>query len=84
MMDAETKVPTDGTLNAAVERTKREAVENVLTQASGDTVEAAARLGILRTSLYRIMKRYGMATPTKTQTKTGRSAQHRNFSPLGE
>jgi transcriptional regulator with GAF, ATPase, and Fis domain len=64
-MNTEAKVPTNGTLIAALERTKREAVEKVLAQAKGNTAEAAARLGILRTSLYRIMNRYGIACPSR-------------------
>jgi transposase-like protein len=82
-MGAETKVSTDGALKAAVERTKREAVEKVLAQANGNVAEAAAILGIVRPSLYRIMKRYGIATqtptptlaPTSTQTETPTEAE---------
>ena len=62
-MGAEARAPTDGTLNDALERTEREAVERVLAQADGNIAEAAAKLGILRTSLYRIMKRCGIASP---------------------
>ena len=51
-------------LKAALERAEREAVEKVLAQANGNVAEAAAMLGILRTSLYRIMKRYGIAVPS--------------------
>jgi transcriptional regulator of acetoin/glycerol metabolism len=53
-----------GTLNIAVECATREAVEKALAQSNGNVAEAAAALGILRTSLYRIMKRYGIATPS--------------------
>jgi len=56
-------------LKAALERAEREAVEKVLAQAKGNVAEAAAMLGILRTSLYRIMKRYGIASPGRAQTK---------------
>ena len=66
-MGARTRVPTDGTLNAALERTEREAVEKVLAQADGNIAEAAAMLGILRTSLYRIMKRCRIASPTHSR-----------------
>ena len=66
-LGAETKVPTDGTLKVALERAEREAVETVLAQTRGNVAEAAAILGIVRPSLYRIMKRYGMATPTQAK-----------------
>ena len=74
-MGAEAKVPADGTLNTVLERTKREAVEKVLAQANGNVAEAAAMLGIVRPSLYRIMKRYGIATPTRTRTPTQTETQ---------
>ena len=68
-LGAEAKVPTDGTLKVALERAEREAVERVLTRTNFNVAEAAAILGIVRPSLYRIMKRYGFATPTQTQAK---------------
>jgi transcriptional regulator with GAF, ATPase, and Fis domain len=68
-LGAEAKVPTDGTLKVALERTERETVERVMAQTNGSVADAAAILGIVRPSLYRIMKRYGIATPTRTQTK---------------
>jgi len=40
-----------------------------MAQTHGNTAEAAAILGIVRPSLYRIMKRYGFPAPTRTQTK---------------
>ena len=67
-LGAEAKVPTDGTLKVALERAERETVERVLAQ-TGDVAEAAAILGIVRPSLYRIMKRYAIATPTQTETQ---------------
>ena len=72
-LGAEAKVPTDGTLKVALERTERETVERVMAQTDGNVAEAAAILGIVRPSLYRIMKRYGIATPTQTQTKDASS-----------
>ena len=66
-LGAESKVPTDGTLKVALERAEREAVEQVLVQTDGNVAEAAAILGIVRPSLYRIMKRYGIATPAQTK-----------------
>ena len=63
-IDAEAEVSTDGALKATLGRAEREAVEKVLAQANSNVAEAAAKLGILRTSLYRIMKRYGIATPS--------------------
>ena len=56
---------TNGALQAALERTERQAVEKMLAQTNGNVAQAAARLGILRTSLYRIMKRCGIATPSR-------------------
>jgi DNA-binding NtrC family response regulator len=69
-LGAEAKVPTDGTLKVVLERAEREAVERVMAQTHGDIPEAAAILGIVRPSLYRILKRYGIAAPTPTQTQT--------------
>ena len=54
----------NGALQAALERTERKTVQKVLARANGNVAEAAAMLGILRTSLYRIMKRCGIATPS--------------------
>ena len=68
-LGAEAKVPADGTLKVALERAERESVERVMVQTNGNVAEAAAILGIVRPSLYRIMKRYGIASPTQTKTK---------------
>lgn len=65
--DAKAKVSPNGALQAALERTERETVENVLARANGNVADAAAKLGILRTSLYRIMKRCGIATPSRAR-----------------
>ncbi len=59
------KVSTNGALRAALERTERETVEKVLARTNGSVPEAAAMLGILRTSLYRIMKRCGIASQSR-------------------
>ena len=67
-LGAEAKVPTDGTLKVALERAEREAVERVMEETDGNVAEAAVKLGIVRPSLYRIMKRYGIATPARDQT----------------
>ena len=61
------KASTNGALQAALERTERATVEKVLARADGNVADAAAMLGILRTSLYRIMKRCGIATPSSTR-----------------
>jgi len=66
-LGAEAWVPTDGTLKVALERAEREAVERVLAQTHENVAEAAAILGVVRPSLYRIMKRYGIATPTQSK-----------------
>ncbi|MFO7638387.1 MAG: helix-turn-helix domain-containing protein [bacterium] len=52
-----------------MERAEREAIERVMAQTGGNVAEAAAILGIVRPSLYRIMKRYGIATPTEIQSR---------------
>ena len=59
------KVSSNGVLQAALERTERETVEKVLARTDGNVSEAAAMLGILRTSLYRIMKRCGIASQSR-------------------
>jgi transcriptional regulator of acetoin/glycerol metabolism len=69
-MGAEARVLTDGTLNAALERTEHEVVEKVLARAKGNVAEAAAILGIVRPGLYRIMKRYGIASPTQSKVES--------------
>jgi len=56
-------------LKVALVRAEREAVEQVLKQTKGNVAEAAAVLGIVRTSLYRIMKRYGIVTPGQIRPK---------------
>lgn len=60
--------PVEGTLEDAVKLAKREAIERVLAQAGGNVARAAAKLGILRTSLYRIIKRYGIETAPRAET----------------
>jgi DNA-binding NtrC family response regulator len=69
-LGAEAKVPTDGTLKVALERAERDAVERVMAQTDNNVAEAAAILGIVRPSLYRIMKRYGIASPTQTKVES--------------
>jgi two-component system response regulator HydG len=66
-LGAEAKVPTDGTLKVALERAERDAVEKVMAQTQNNVAEAAAILGIVRPSLYRIMNRYGIASPTQSK-----------------
>ncbi|HTW91250.1 MAG TPA: sigma-54 dependent transcriptional regulator [bacterium] len=69
-LGAEAKASTDGTLKVALERAEREAVERVLEQTGYDVAEAAAILGIVRPSLYRIMKRYGITSPNQARSRT--------------
>jgi transcriptional regulator of acetoin/glycerol metabolism len=57
----------NGALKVTLERAEREAVKKVLARANGNVAMAAAALGILRTSLYRIMKRYGIAASTRSR-----------------
>jgi len=62
--DTRAKASSNGALQAALERTERDAVEKVLAQTNGNVGEAATMLGIWRTSLYRIMRRCGIpSTP---------------------
>jgi PAS domain S-box-containing protein len=68
-LGAEAKVPTNGNLKVALERAEREAAERALAQTKGDIAEAAAILGIVPTSLYRIMKRFGFATPSEARPR---------------
>jgi len=68
-LGAEAKVPTDGTLKVALERAERDAVERVMAQTNNNVAEAAAMLGIVRPSLYRIMKRYGIASPAQSKVE---------------
>lgn len=53
------------TLKATLERAERETVERVMAQTHNNVAQAAAILGIARPSLYRIMKRYGITSPTR-------------------
>jgi transcriptional regulator of acetoin/glycerol metabolism len=66
-MSVSAGVTVDGTLSAALERAEREEVEKVLAQTNGNVAQAAARLGIRRTSLYRIMKRCAIASPARSR-----------------
>jgi len=49
-----------GTLQESLDRAAAEKIRVVLEQARGNRGEAAARLGIERTTLYRMMKRFGI------------------------
>jgi len=69
-MDSEAIVPADGALKATLERAERRAVEKVLAQANGNVARAAVTLGILRTSLYRIIKRYGIVSPSRARDES--------------
>jgi DNA-binding NtrC family response regulator len=66
-MDAKVRIPADRTLRISLEHAERVAVEKVLAQTHGNVAEAAAMLGILRTSLYRIMKRCGIASSCRAR-----------------
>ena len=54
------------TLKGTLEHAERVAVERAMAQTQDNVAEAAAILGIARPSLYRIMKRYGIASPTRS------------------
>lgn len=51
-----------------VRRARQEAVELALAQANGNVADAAELLGILRTSLYRLMKRFGIPPPSRSRS----------------
>jgi transcriptional regulator with PAS, ATPase and Fis domain len=53
------------TLKATLERAERETVGRVMAKTHNNVTQAAAILGIARPSLYRIMKRYGITSPTR-------------------
>jgi DNA-binding NtrC family response regulator len=63
-LDVETQMRQDGTLKVALDRTEREAVQGALAAEGGVVSAAAQRLGVERRSLYRIMKRHGIAHET--------------------
>jgi DNA-binding NtrC family response regulator len=50
----------DGTLQAFLERAAADRIRTVLAEAGGVRAEAARRLGMDRTTLYRLMRKYGM------------------------
>jgi transcriptional regulator of acetoin/glycerol metabolism len=45
-----------------MEAVERDAIVNALREASGNRVQAAATLGIARSSLYRKLKSFGIST----------------------
>lgn len=55
-------------LEITVRRARQEAVELALAQADGNVADAAELLGILRTSLYRLMKRFGIPPPSRSRS----------------
>ena len=56
---ASTVAPEDN-LQSRLDRAAADHIRDVLRQTNGVRVEAAERLGIERTTLYRLMKRYGI------------------------
>ena len=50
----------DGTLQDAVDRATEERVRGALRETSGRRAEAARLLGVERTTLYRLIKRFGI------------------------
>ena len=50
----------DGTLQAFLDRAAADRIRTVLAEAGGVRAEAARRLGMDRTTLYRLMRKYGM------------------------
>jgi transcriptional regulator with PAS, ATPase and Fis domain len=63
-LGVETQVRQDGTLKATLDQAEREAVERALAAAGGVVSAAARALGVERASLYRVMKRHGIAHET--------------------
>ncbi|MFO7675661.1 MAG: helix-turn-helix domain-containing protein [bacterium] len=59
-------------LKTAVERAEREVVDRVLKRADGNVADAAGELGILRTSLYRIMRRFGITPQSRRGDESSR------------
>jgi len=68
-LDPGARTVTRGTLKVVVDQAEREAVERALAQANGNVAEAAVALGILVPSLYRLMRRFTIATPTQIQNR---------------
>ncbi len=59
---AKTELPTEqGSLQECMDRAAKSRIEVALAQASGRRAEAAKALGVDRTTLYRMMKRLGLA-----------------------
>jgi len=54
-----------GDLQAFLDAAARERIEAALASAGGKRVEAARQLGIDRTTLYRLMRRHGIADPSR-------------------
>jgi DNA-binding NtrC family response regulator len=57
----------DGTLQAFLERAAADRIRAVLAEAGGVRAEAARRLGMDRTTLYRLMRKYGMLVPGRDE-----------------
>jgi DNA-binding NtrC family response regulator len=56
---------TDGTLQAFLDRAAADRIRAVLAETGGVRAEAARRLGMDRTTLYRLMRKYGMLADTR-------------------
>jgi transcriptional regulator with PAS, ATPase and Fis domain len=54
--------PALGTMRATLADLERAYIEQVLSQTNGNVDQAAAQLGISRSSLYNKIKRYGLAS----------------------
>ena len=53
---------TDATLQSALDHASKKAIESALAATGGAKSDAAARLGIDRTTLYRLIRKYGMGS----------------------
>jgi DNA-binding NtrC family response regulator len=64
------RMPSDGTLEAAVAEAERSALERAMEKTRGNITEAARILGVERPSVYRIMKRHNITPQSRGESPT--------------